>query len=90
MKSTVALLAFVVVSVCAQPLLATSCDDVKSDIAKKLEAKGVTSYTLEAVPKDQDVTDGKVVGVCEGGAKKIIYKRGTAAAAPAATEPGKP
>jgi len=88
MKSALALAAFVLVSVCAQPLPATSCDDVKSDIAKKLEAKGVTSYTLEAVSKDQDVTDGKVVGTCEGGAQKIVYKRG-AAAAPAA-EPSKP
>ena len=89
MKSTLALAAFVLVSVCGQPLLATSCDDVKSDIAKKLEAKGVTSYTLDAVPKDQEVTDGKVVGACEAGAKKIVYKRG-AAAVPAAAEPSKP
>jgi len=86
MKPALAL-AFVLVSASAQPLLATSCDDVKSDIAKKLDAKGVTSYTLDAVPKDQEVTDGKVVGTCEGGAKKIIYKRG---AAPAASAPTKP
>lgn len=89
MKPTLAL-AFVLASASAQPVLATSCDEVKSDIAKKLEAKGVTSYTLEAVPKDQEVTDGKVVGVCEAGAKKIVYKRGTAGAAPAAAEPSKP
>ena len=89
MKPTLALAAFVLFSASAQPLLATSCDEVKSDIAKKLEAKGVTRYTLEAVPKDQEVTDGKVVGTCEAGAKKIVYKRG-AAAAPAAAEPSKP
>ena len=91
MKPALALVAFVLVSASAQPLLATSCDEVKSDIAKKLEAKGVTAYTLEAVPKDQEVTDGKVVGVCEAGAKKIVYKREAAAiTAPAATEPSKP
>ena len=89
MKPALALAAFVLLSASAQPLLATSCDEVKSDIAKKLEAKGVTSYTLEAVPKDQEVTDGKVVGVCEAGAKKIVYKRGSTAA-PAAAEPSKP
>jgi hypothetical protein len=27
-----------------------SCDDVKSQIDAKLQAKGVTSYTLEIVP----------------------------------------
>lgn len=90
MRPALAVAALFAFSVCAPLLKATSCDDVKSDIAKKLEAKGVTSYTLEAVPKDQDVADGKVVGVCEAGAKKIVYKRGAAAAAPAATEPSKP
>jgi hypothetical protein len=30
------------------------------------------------------------VGVCEAGAKKIVYKRGAAAAAPAPAEPSKP
>ena len=91
MKPALALVAFVLFSASAKPLLATSCDDVKSEIGKRLEAKGVTSYTLEAVPKDQEVTDGKVVGVCEAGAKKIVYKRGTAAApAAASAEPSKP
>jgi len=27
------------------------------------------------VPKDQEA-DGKVVGTCDGGTKKIVYKRG--------------
>jgi len=88
MKPTLPLAAIVLLSASAQPVLATSCDEVKSEIAKKLEAKGVTSYTLEAVAKDQEVTDGKVVGACEAGAKKIVYKRG--AAANAAAEPSKP
>ena len=58
-----------------------SCEDLKSEIEKKLEAKGVSSYSLEIVAKDQD-TDAKVVGTCDGGTKKIVYKR-TAAATPA-------
>ncbi len=87
MKPTLAFAAFVLFSACAQPLLATPCEEVKSDIAKKLEAKGVKSYTLEVVDKDQE-TDGKVVGTCEAGAKKIVYKRGVAAAVTA--EPSKP
>jgi len=62
-----------------------ACDELKSEIAAKLDAKGVKSYTLEIVPKEQEVTEGKAVGTCEGGTKKIIYKK-TAAAAPAKDE----
>lgn len=51
-----------------------SCDELKSEIAAKLDAKGVKSYTLEIVAADQ-VKDEKVVGSCEGGTKRIIYKR---------------
>lgn len=50
------------------------CEELKSDIAKKLEANGVKSYSLEIVPKDKDA-QGKVVGTCEGGTKKIVYSR---------------
>jgi hypothetical protein len=58
----------------------TPCEDIKSQIATKLEAKGVKAYTLDVVAND-DVKDQKVVGSCEGGTKKIVYSRGTAAAA---------
>ncbi len=49
-----------------------SCDVLKSEIAKKLEANGAKAYTLEIVAKDKDA-EGKVVGSCEGGTKKIMY-----------------
>jgi len=58
------------------------CEELKAEIVQKLEAKHVKAYSLEIVPKDQEVTDGKVVGTCGGGTKKIIYRR-TSAAAPA-------
>jgi hypothetical protein len=48
---------------------------VKASIDAKLKAKGVKSFTLDVVDKDQ-VKDAKVVGSCEGGKKKITYKRG--------------
>ena len=67
----------------------TPCEEVKSEIAQKLDAKGVKFYTLEVVSKDQE-TDGKVVGTCEGGAKKIVYRRGTTPAQPAAADNSKP
>jgi hypothetical protein len=68
---------------------ATPCEEVKSEIAQKLDAKGVKSYTLEVVSKDQE-SDGKAVGTCEGGTKKIVYRRGTSPAQAPATETGKP
>lgn len=52
-----------------------TCEELKSEIDAKLQAKGVKSYSLEIVPNDK-VKDEKVVGTCDGGTKKIIYKRG--------------
>ena len=54
---------------------ATPCEEVKTAIAAKLDAKHVEGYTLDVVPADQAAADAKVVGVCEGGAKKIVYIR---------------
>ncbi len=54
--------------------LATPCEEVKSQIAAKLDAKHVANYTLDVVPADQN-SDAKVVGTCEAGAKKIVYSR---------------
>jgi hypothetical protein len=67
---------------------AKPCEELKSEIAQKLDAKGVKSYTLEIVAKDKDA-EGKVVGTCEGGTKKIVYRK---SAAPAETpaSPSKP
>lgn len=50
------------------------CEELKSEIAAKLDAKGVPGYSLEIVDKGENA-DGKVVGSCEGGAKEIIYKK---------------
>ncbi|WHS60507.1 DUF1161 domain-containing protein [Pseudomonas sp. G2-4] len=51
------------------------CEELKSEIAAKLDAKGVSGYSLEIVDKGA-AADGEVVGSCEGGAKEIVYKRG--------------
>ena len=69
---------------------AKPCEELKSEIAAKLDAKGVKSYSLDIVAKDQDA-EGKAVGTCEGGTKKIVYRRGAAATTQsAAKEPAKP
>jgi len=82
--------ALLVVSASAFAQAAKPCEDLKAEITKKLEAKGVKSYTLEVMAKDDKEGDGKVVGTCEGGTKKIVYTRTTAPAKPAAAEPAKP
>ena len=51
------------------------CDELKSEIAAKIDAKGASGYSLEVVDKGAS-TDAKVVGSCEGGTKEIAYKRG--------------
>ena len=53
------------------------CEQLKSEIAKKLDANSVKLYSLEIVAKDTQ-TQGKVVGSCEAGTKKIVYNKGEA------------
>jgi hypothetical protein len=65
----------------AQPQGPKSCDELKDEITKKLDDKGVKGYTLEIVAKDKDA-EGKTVGTCDGGTKKIIYTKTAAPAAP--------
>ncbi len=60
------------------PVLAgKSCDELKAEIAAKIEKKGVTAYTLEVVKKGEE-GDRRVVGTCGGGTQVIVYKRGKA------------
>ena len=55
-------------------LLVASLAMSTAAIAAKLDAKHVSGYTLDVVPADQ-AGDGKVIGSCEGGAKKIVYTK---------------
>lgn len=68
-----------VLALAATPAFAAkSCDELKAEIAAKIEKKGVKAYTLEAVKKGEE-GERKVVGSCEGGKKSLVYKRGKAA-----------
>jgi hypothetical protein len=63
------------------------CEELKDEITKKLDAKGAKGYTLEIVDKDKDA-EGKEVGTCGGGTKKIMYKKSSVPAeAPAKDTP---
>ena len=62
------------------------CEDLKAEIAKKMDAKGVVGYTLDAVDKGKESPDGKIVGSCDGGTKSLVYTRGAAATQTKATD----
>lgn len=52
-----------------------NCDELKAEIDAKITKNGVAKFTTTIVDKDAP-EDGKVVGTCAGGTKKIVYKRG--------------
>lgn len=66
-----------------------SCDDVKAEIAKKLDAKGVTGYTLTIMDKGKEA-GGKIIGNCGGGTKSIVYEKATPASQPSPAPKPKP
>ena len=53
---------------------ARNCEDLKNEIAAKLDAKGVKNYELKVVAADE-VKSETVVGSCDGGTKRITYTR---------------
>ena len=88
MKLLAAIGVLLFVSVPSHAQAAKPCEELKDEIAKKLDAKGVKGYTLDIVTKDKDA-EGKIVGTCDGGTKKLIYTR-TSAPAEAPKETHKP
>ncbi|WP_408599410.1 DUF1161 domain-containing protein [Pseudomonas sp. PLMAX] len=51
------------------------CEELKAEIEAKIQARGVTSYTLEIVTNDEVHDQNMVVGSCDGSSKKIIYQK---------------
>ncbi|HEY8354807.1 MAG TPA: DUF1161 domain-containing protein [Methylophilaceae bacterium] len=74
MKKTVLVLPFLMLIGHTQAAI-KPCEELKEEIAAKIESKGVQSYTLKVVPIDAD-EPGRQVGTCDGGTKKIMYVRG--------------
>ena len=90
MKSMIAVAVLLVASASAYAQAAKPCEELKTEIAKKLEDKGVKSYSLEIMAKDDKEGEGKVVGTCEGGTKKIVYRRTSTPTETPAAAPAKP
>jgi hypothetical protein len=51
------------------------CGELKGEIEAKIKKNGVDKFSLDVLEADAQ-SDGKVVGTCDGGSKKIVYKRG--------------
>jgi hypothetical protein len=76
MKALVAVVAALLI---ASPALAQrkDCNELKAEIEGKIKANGVKMFTLDVVPTEKvKEGDGKVVGSCDGGTQKIVYKKG--------------
>ena len=50
------------------------CGELKGEIEAKIKKNGVEKFALDVVDADKEA-EGKVVGTCDGGTKKIVYKR---------------
>jgi hypothetical protein len=50
------------------------CEELRSEIAEKIEANGVRHYTLQVVGAE-DASAGRIVGSCNGGSGRIAYQR---------------
>jgi len=51
------------------------CSELKGEIEAKIKKNGVDKFNLDVVDANAQA-EGKVVGTCDGGAKKIVYKKG--------------
>jgi len=51
------------------------CGELQGEIEAKIKKNGVEKFSLDVVEADKQA-EGKVVGTCDGGTKKIVYKRG--------------
>jgi hypothetical protein len=51
------------------------CGELKGEIEAKIKKNGVDKFSLDVVEADKQA-EGKVVGTCDGGTKKIVYKKG--------------
>jgi hypothetical protein len=72
MKQTIILLALVAAASAAHAV--KPCEELKTEIAAKLDAKGVKGAALDIVETDK-VGQATVIGSCDGGSKKITYAK---------------
>ena len=69
-----AAVAFVLLAVTGLSHAAKPCEELKKEIAAKLEANHAGGYVLDIVASDK-VGDAKVLGSCELGSKKVVMQK---------------
>jgi hypothetical protein len=63
---------------------ASNCDDLLAEIDAKIRGAGVTRFALATVAAEATV-NGKVVGTCERGSRKIVYEAEASSPPPASS-----
>lgn len=69
-------LAVALLAGCGDPAPAAKqgCDELSDWIAARLHSRGITRFELVTVDaKAENTAFGKVLGLCEGGTKMIVY-----------------
>lgn len=66
--------AFVLLAMSPSMTESNSCTVLQHEIEAKLKTKGVSAYRLDIVPASA-VGSGYVIGSCEAGKKKILYRK---------------
>ncbi len=76
------LIAAIALAVATAPAYAQRkpCEELKAEIEVKIRNNGVKHFTLTIVP-NAEAKGQEVVGSCDGGTKKITYRRGAPAPA---------
>lgn len=73
MKTARLLLASALCVVALPAAARKSCEELQAEIDAKIRANGVPVYTLSIVDAANAATaEGKIVGRCEGGTKRIV------------------
>ena len=67
--------------------LADNCDSIREQLESKIKSSGVTSFTVTAIDVGATV-QGKVVGSCANGTKKLVYFQRASPAASVASSTG--
>lgn len=79
MKTARLLLASVLCAVALPAAARKPCEELQAEIDAKIRANGVPVYTLSIIDAANEAgAEGKIVGQCDGGTKRIVYVRGAA------------
>jgi|WetSurMetagenome_2_1015567.scaffolds.fasta_scaffold18886_5 hypothetical protein len=73
----------------ALPAWAVSCDALRASVEAKIRRNGVSDFSVSVIDANK-TPNGRVVGSCELGTKKLVYVPGSQAVAPVAAPTSPP